>query len=315
MINALFEAFSMMENVNTLDDFDRWARTLILGGKLDVNAPDRTGVMIRELEGVMTHSVLSGPKTPIRAIMGTSAATFLRPLATALGYTLKAPFTGEVAAMRASLASVNAMIEAVPESLQLFKTKLNAYWKGDIRTIKTRFSEFSQGDDNWEILRRWAEDSGRANAGEVAAFRVANLARNANNANLLTYSTKLMAATDDAFAYILGRAKMREKAMRNALELQNNGIQTPKITKELMKAYEDDFYAQVFDSAGNIVDEATLFARKEVTLTQDLTGFAKGLNDVFSATPLAKPFFLFARTGVNGLSLTGKYTPGFNFLV
>ena len=315
MINALFEAFSMMENVNTLDDFDRWARTLILGGKLDVNAPDRTGVMIRELEGVMTHSVLSGPKTPVRAIMGTSAATFLRPLATALGYTLKAPFTGEVAAMRASLASVNAMIEAVPESLQLFKTKLNAYWKGDIRTIKTRFSEFSQGDDNWEILRRWAEDSGRANPGEVAAFRVANLARNANNANLLTYSTKLMAATDDAFAYILGRAKMREKAMRNALELQNNGIQTPKITKELMKAYEDDFYGQVFDSAGNIVDEATLFARKEVTLTQDLTGFAKGLNDVFSATPLAKPFFLFARTGVNGLSLTGKYTPGFNFLV
>ncbi len=30
---------------------------------------------------------------------------------------------------------------------------------------------------------------------------------------------------------------------------------------------------------------------------------------------MAKPFFLFARTGVNGLNLTGKYTPGFNFLV
>ena len=82
-----------------------------------------------------------------------------------------------------------------------------------------------------------------------------------------------------------------------------------------MRAYEDDFYSQVFDAQGNIVDEATQFARKEVTLTQELTGFAKGLNDVFSAAPLAKPFFLFARTGVNGLALTGKYTPGFNFLV
>ena len=71
----------------------------------------------------------------------------------------------------------------------------------------------------------------------------------------------------------------------------------------------------MFDSNGNIIDEATQFARKEVTLTQELTGFAKGLNDVFTATPLAKPFFLFARTGVNGLALTGKYTPGFNFLV
>ena len=315
LLNALFEAFSMMKDLNTLDDFDRWARTVLKGGKLDPNSADRTGVLIRELEGVMTHSVLSGPKTPVRAIMGTSAATMLRPLATALGYAIKAPFTGDTASLRASLSAVNAMVEAVPESFDLFRTKLNSYWKGDIRTIKTRFAEFTQGDDNWEILRRWAEDSGRATPGEQAAFRVANMARNMNNSNMLTYSTKIMAATDDAFAYILGRAKMREKAMRRVLELQSNGIQTPKITGDLMKAYEDDFYAQVFDSAGNITDEATQFARKEVTLTQELTGFAKGLNDVFTATPLAKPFFLFARTGVNGLALTGKYTPGFNFLV
>ena len=124
-----------------------------------------------------------------------------------------------------------------------------------------------------------------------------------------------MAATDDSFAYILGRAKMREKAMRRVLDMQNNGIELPEITPELMRAYEDDFYSQVFDAQGNIIDEATEFARKEVTLTQELGGFAKGLNDVFTATPMAKPFFLFARTGVNGLNLTGKYTPGFNFLV
>ena len=42
-----------------------------------------------------------------------------------------------------------------------------------------------------------------------------------------------MAATDDAFAFILGRAKMREKAMRRVLELQDNGIQTPQITRQL----------------------------------------------------------------------------------
>ena len=76
-----------------------------------------------------------------------------------------------------------------------------------------------------------------------------------------------------------------------------------------MKAYEDDFYSQVFDKNGNIIDEATKFGRKEVTLTQDLTGFAKGLNDVFSAAPLAKPFFLFARTGVNGLLLLQSIHP------
>ena len=317
LLMAVYEAFSMMKDVNTLDDFDNWARKVILGGQLQPGGPDRTGVLIRELEGVMTHSILSGPKTPARAIMGTSTATFLRPLATAIGAGFRYPFTGDSTTLKASLASVNAMVEAIPESFTLFREKLNSYWKGDVASIKYKRygGEYTKGDENWEVLRRWAEDSGRANAGETAAFRLANMARNANNTNLFTYSTKLMAATDDAFAYILGRAKMREKAMRKVLELQEGGYKTPKITKDLMKAYEDDFYGQVFDTQGNIVDEATLFARREVTLTQDLTGFAKGLNDVFTSTPLARPFFLFARTGVNGLALTGKFTPGFNFLV
>jgi len=315
LLMAMYEAFSMMKDVNSLDDFDRWARTVLLGGKLEQGGVDRTGTLIRELEGVMTNSILSGPKTPARAIMGTATATFLRPVATALGAFARAPFTGDVATLRASLASVNAMVESIPESFTLFRSKLNSYWKGDISSIKTRYAEYTKGDENWEILRRWAEDSGRATPGEQAAFRVANMARNMNNNNFLTYSTKIMAATDDAFGFILGRAKMREKAMRRVLELQEGGYKTPKITKDLMKAYEDDFYAQVFDPAGNLTDEAASFARKEVTLTQELTGFAKGLNDVFTAAPLAKPFFLFARTGVNGLALTGKYTPGFNFLV
>lgn len=316
LLNSLFEAFSMMKDVNTLDDFDNFARKVILGGQLDPKGPDRTGTLIRELEGVMTHSILSGPKTPVRAIMGTSIATFMRPMATTLGATLRYPFKADSATIRAGLASMNAMIEAIPESFDLFRSRLNSYWKGDISSIRTRFSEFTRGDENWELIRRWAEDSGRANIGERAAFSVANMARSLNNSNFLTYSTKLMAATDDAFAYIIGRAKMREKAMRRVLELQSgDGIKLPEITPEVMKAYEDDFYAQVFDSNGNIVDEATKFARREVTLTQELTGFAKGLNDVFSANPWAKPFFLFARTGVNGLALTAKHTPGLNFLV
>ena len=315
LLMAVYEAFSMMKDMNTLDDFDHWARKVILGGQLEPGGINRTGTLIRELEGVMTHSILSGPKTPIRAIMGTSTATFLRPLATAIGAGLRYPFNGDAITFKSSLASVNGMLEAIPESFTLFRDKLNSYWKGDIASIKTRFSEYSKGDENWEVLRRWAEDSGRASAGETAAFRVANMARSMNNSNFLTYSTKIMAATDDAFAYILGRAKMREKAMRKVLELQEGGYRTPKITKDLMKAYEDDFYSQIFDTNGNIIDEATKFGRKEVTLTQELTGFAKGLNDVFSAAPLAKPFFLFARTGVNGLALTGKFTPGFNFLV
>ncbi len=315
LLMALFEAFSSMQTVNSLDDFDAWARKMIKGGEIEGKA--QIGAVMRELEGVMIHSILSGPKTPMRAMMGTSTATFLRPMSTAIGSVVRYPFTGDSVTLRSGLASMNAMVQAIPESFDLFKSRLNSYWKGDLSTVKTRFAEYTKGDDNWEILRRWAEDSGRASIGDRAWFNMANLARNMNNTNFLTYSTKLMAATDDAFAYILGRAKMREKAMRSAMDAQAQGKLTAytEITPELIRFYEDDFYRQIFDSNGDIIDEATKFARKEVTLTQELTGFAGGLNQVFQANPWAKPFFLFARTGVNGLQLTAKHTPGFNFLV
>ena len=311
LMNALFETFSSMKTVHSLDDFDAWARKMIKGGKIDPKGPDRTGALIRELQGVTINSILSGPKTPARAILGTSSATFLRPIATTLG----AAMTGDKATMRSGLASMSAMIEAIPESFELFKTKLDSYWSGDIASIKSRYYEFTRSDDNWEILRRWAEDSGRATLGDRIMFAVANQARAWNNNNILTYSTKLMAATDDSFRYIIGRMKAREKAMRKILELQGAGGKVPEINRRVMQSFEQDFYAQIFDADGNLIDDAAKYAAKEATLTQDLTGFSKGLNDVFTANPWAKPFFLFARTGVNGLALTAKHTPGFNFLV
>jgi len=310
LLLATFELFSAMKTVNNLDDFDAFCRKMIKGGQLEPDGPDRTGALIRELEGMMVNSVLSGPKTAFRAAMGTSTATFLRPMSTIIGATVR----GDQTTMRAGLSSLNAMMQAIPESFEIFKTKLNSYWSGDVSSMKTRFSEFTKGDENWELLRRWAEDSGRATLGDKVMFAMANQARNWNNNSWLTYSTKLMAATDDAFRHILGRSKMREKAVRSAMDAQSKGLIT-EINPELISVFEEDFYRQIFDADGNLLDEATKFAAKEVTLTQELTGFSKGLNDVFTANPWAKPFFLFARTGVNGLALTAKHTPGFNFLV
>jgi hypothetical protein len=186
LLNALFEAFSMMKNVNNLDDFDNWARTILRGGQIAGEGPERTGALIRSLQEMISHSVLSGPKTPLRALLGTGSATFLRPLSTFIGATMRYPFTGDAATVRGSLAAMNGMIEAIPEAFDLFFTKLNGYWSGDVSTIKTRFIEFTKGDANWEVLRRWAEDSGRASKQDRAIFAMTNMIRGINNNNLFT---------------------------------------------------------------------------------------------------------------------------------
>ena len=317
LFKAIFETVSMSNDIHNLTDFDNFLRTKLKGGELKGNY--NKGILFKELDKVFINSVLSGPKTPARAIIGTSTATFMRPLATTLGAAIRYPFTGDGTTVRASLAAVNAMRESIPEAWQLFKTRLNSYWTGDIATVKSRYAEFTKGDQHWDMYRHWIEESGRATDGDKAAFFIANQARAMNDSKFLTYSTKLMAATDDTFGFILSRAKAREKAYFDAMQQVNKG-QITEITPEILMDGQKRFYNDIVDADGNIRLDTDLgknveFARREVTLTQDLTGFSKGLADVMEKSPWTKPFFLFARTGVNGLTLTAKHTPGFNFLV
>ena len=313
LFKAYMEAVSMGGDIHNLTDFDNYIRRKFLGGKFKDskgNIKKESGLIVKGMGRVMTNSVLSGPKTPIRAILGTGTATFLRPLSMALGASLR----GDGATVRASLASFNAMREAIPEAWTLFTKNLNGYWSGDLTTIKTRFNEVTKGDQQWAMYTDWIENSGRATAGDRFAFHTANGIRALNDTKWLTYSTKIMGATDDAFGLILARAKAKEKAMREAMDLYNTG-QITEISPEMLKKSQDDFFSQIMDADGNIIDDAALYSKKEVTLTSDLHGFAKRLDATFSSNPWTKPFLLFARTGMNGLELTAKHTPLFNMLV
>lgn len=306
-LQAVIEAFSMSNKIDNWIDFDNFMKGRLKGMTAE-DGSKKTGALIKELEGVMVHSILSGPKTPVRAVMGTGTAAFLRPVATAIGAGMRL----DGATARSALAASNAMVQAIPEAFKLFKTRLGAYWSGDIADVRTRFSEYNPRDEQWELMGHWAET--RGDAGDKAAYYLANMARSLNNTSLLTYSTKLMAATDDAFAYIMGRARAREKALTEVLELKKTG-DVVEVTPEVVSAFEDRFLNEIFDADGQLTDSAAKYAHREVTLTTELSGFAAGLNKVFESNPWAKPFFLFARTGINGLELTAKHTPGFNFLV
>jgi hypothetical protein len=307
IFKAMFEGISMAKDINTLDDLDQFMRVKMRGGEWGGD-PKKTGAFLREMGTMFTHSVLSGPKTAMRAILGTSTATFTRPMAMALGGLMK----GDGTTMRAGLASLNAMREAIPESFELFKRRLNSYWAGDLSTMKTRYVERTKLDDQWTMYGHWAET--RGDATDKALYRTANMVRSLNDNSFLTYSTKIMASTDDAFGLIIGRARAREKAFLKAAEKLPDG-NFQNLDAKFFKQYEDNFNKEIFDANGNITDKAAEFSRKEATLTQDLTGFSQKLGEAFNEAPWARPFFLFARTGINGLALTAKHTPGFNFLV
>ena len=305
LFEAVIEAMSMSNKIRNVQDFDSFMRARLKGGEFGGKVD--TGILTKELGNVMVHSILSGPKTPVRAALGTSVAGSTRMISQTLGALIRAPMTGDIATLRSSAASVGAMVQAIPEAFSVFKTKLNGYWSGELATASTRFAEKNLRDENWKAFGDWAYS--RGNVGDQAAYNIANIARSMNDNKFFTYSTKMMAATDDAWRVVMARARAREQAVRFALDKKKAGV---VLDAADARAAEDAFYNGLLDAEGNIDLNSDLYLKsmyKEATLTEDLSGFAEGLNNAFEKAPHLKPFFLFARTGVNGLALTGKNTP------
>ena len=307
LAEGILDVFKVSNDIHNWKDFDAWMRQKIKGGEF--NGQVKTGALINELQGVMVNSILSGPKTPLRAILGTTTNSYLNALNEAAGATIRRPFTGDVASHKASMAKLKGMIELIPEAFEVFRQNFKAKWSADLADIRTRYSEAPTGhDQNWELFGKWTERNGTAS--DKAAFYIANIARNLNNNKLLSWSPRALAATDDTFKWLLARARSKEIGMRQALEVA--GRDHVEFSADLMKQAEDIHFKNLLDADGNldISQDAWLNKQfKEVTLTSELKGFSQKLDGLFNSTPLMKPFYLFARTGVNGLNLAFKNTP------
>ena len=109
----------------------------------------------------------------------------------------------------------------------------------------------------------------------------------------------------------MARARAKERSVRKVLELKRGG-DLLEATADDYKKYEDLFYKELLDADGNIDITKDTFLEgmyEEATLTKSLTGFGKDLDDLIGKYPLIRPFYLFARTGINGLDMNVKNMP------
>jgi hypothetical protein len=310
-MDAMLEAFAMVPDARGLEDIHNYFDVKLKGGELD--GKKVTGQAIRNMQGVTINSLLSGPKTPLKAMMGTSTAIATRPMAQAIGAT----FQGDRASAREAMAAYAALRQGLPDAWKIFKSKMNSLWKNEVQTDVKGYKVGSD-DKVWEMIeadRSFRKANGEEySVGNEIAFRMTQMGRALNRNNLFTYGSKLLQSTDTALAYVMAKMHTRQRAFRRALDESPSN----QVNKELMRKYENEMWASIRDESGNIKwdDDASLkFMKEEVTLTRDLKGLAGGLDKAFKAVPWAQPFFLFARTGVNGLELGFKHTPLLNRLV
>ena len=309
LASGILQVFKQANQIHNITDFDAWMRQKLRGGYF--NGATKPGALVRELQGVMVNSILSGPKTPARALIGTTGAAYANSISHFLGALGRvATFTGDVKTLRTEAANLSAMFSIIPDAFRVFGTRMKANWDAPITDIKTRFSDVpSKLDDDWDLYSKWVERNGTV--ADKAAYNIGNNARILNNNKWATWSTRAMKSVDDTFSWVLTKAESRRKALSQAIDDQTDGL-LDEITPDVLRKAEDIEYSKLLDANGNIDLSKNSYLQQqfqEVTLQTPLTGFSKGLEKAFNQAPMLKPFFLFARTGVNGLRMTAKNTP------
>ena len=261
--------------------------------------------ILNEMATMGVNAMLSGPKTASRALIGTGLQTAMRPVATILGSLGEA----DDLVRRGAFAHMGGMLEARNEAWRKAVADFQSYTMGG---EGWRGFTTSQADLEWEGMMSYFDEYGTL--GEKASAHFANQLRNINKLPLLNYGPRVMKSMDIFFSQIIARGRQRQLAFNDVYKrVRDQGITVSDGEfEDLVKATEIEFESKVFDADGQITDEMAIFAADEAKLTQELEGMAKDLDLVFERAPFFRPWFLFARTGVNALKMTSKYTPLLN---
>ena len=161
----------------------------------------------------------------------------------------------------------------------------------------------------------WAAQNGTL--GDKAQAKIANSLREINKLPVFNYGPRVMRSMDTFFSQIIGRGRQRQLAFNEVYDkYRAQGITVSDADlDQLVRDAEINFENKVFSGDGRITDEMAKFAADEAKLTQELTGVAKDLDRTFERAPYLRPFLLFARTGVNALTMMSKYTPILNSFI
>ena len=272
-----------------------------LGFGGEINGQRIPSQVFRELASVYYNSILSSPKTPMRAVVGTNLIAVLRPFQMWAGATLRQD-RGQAAVAAAAIDGIG---KAYADTWRIFKYNWDQGVHNKRMSYQGRF-DLPRDLANFQKLGKYAEEFGTP--AEKMMYRTINQIVKINTSPWFRYSQIIMGAGDAAARTALGRFTARIRAAQEGVE---KGIPLDNLT-DYAKAQEQRFLDQIFtQSDGNmmvVTDQAALMAGREATMTKDIEGWMKVFESI-SGNPIGMFFFPFARTGYNALRLTTQHTP------
>ena len=312
LLNLYVDSLAKSQNFKNINDLHEYLGRN-LKGYTDGDQVQRNAIL-REANSMMIHSLLSGPRTPVRAAWGTGFSAYMRPVATIVG-SVGSYLKGDDRTMRSAFSELSGMWASHGEAWDLVKASWKAQMGGEIpdspASLVGRYTE-TIADKEWVAQGAFFDAHGTD--GEKATWHIANSIRGLNRNPILAWSARAMEAADVGWRHIMARGRLRSMAFNEVYDtLTDKGvIVSDKNVKSLISESEDVFRNKVWSDDGQITDQLARMAGDEVTMTKEMTGFAAKLDAAFEASPFLRPFMLFARTTMNSLELTGKHIPILN---
>jgi hypothetical protein len=299
MTQAMLRAFAETNgSVTSMEALRKYATESVFNWK---SLSGQDGAKSRFIEGMFTtlyNSILSAPKTLARAFTGTNLLTVLRPL--------------QIAAGGALSLDERTMAKGLHMAFDNMWGTIDEAWQLAGQTHKALISNTSGAYVNqvvspteqayWQSLGAVIESKG--NFGEKMMYRLTSAMQDFNNQSWVRYPTNAMQAIDTFSKTLIGRQELKSRAFEQAWN-ETGG----KVTKDLLKKYEENLRNTVFNKQGEVIDTIAERAGKEVALQLPLTGRLAELDSLLNRSPLIRPFFLFMKTGWNALEVVQKHTP------
>lgn len=300
-----------------LDQMYKWAKNKVFNWKsLFKGGAENRSAFFDALTSVMYNSILSGPKTLMRAALGNTSMMVMRPISTVLGGLV----SGDDRAVAIGFMQMRAGQEAIGEAFKVFGQAWNA-GKNNLENIPYVAQQRIPltMTDEWKALRPILEQNG--NSGDMMAYQMTEAIYNFNNFIGVKYPMVTMNAIDSASSVIIARMEAKTAAFAKAWDESAGASNASKNMKELTAKYEKEMIDKIFnradaddmkitsDRAKYLADEAglkiSLKGKKVPLLGLDLTK----AENLIQESPGIRPYFLFMKTGWNALEVIQKHTP------
>jgi hypothetical protein len=312
---ALIDAFALSKgNVDTLDKLMKWSAQQMSPMGLLKGSEDGLNAFAQGVWSVRYNNVLSG-LSAARAITGNAVSLTLRPintyLGTGLGMLMGRNSIDDLKRANHVYSSMWAThTRALGDAWDTFKrTWNNGHWGNDatmdVRELVRDDLVTDYNPDLWQALgnmeKVWEKEG---NTGRLMQYRFTRFLYDLGNWRWHKYGTNALISADSYLQTTVANQLARFRAYD---EVMGIGYKGAELTDQLAKA-EKLAYGEMFDSAGNITDQALKYSSGEIALNLD-DATASFLSMGTSRLPILKPFFMFPKTGVNGVKIAMSYTP------